>query len=128
MNIMEQKLSKAIKKVTKDFTAEKRKVARDSRLGRSAYARISSYSEPETTVKEAAFQVMEKAYMMASNDNTLPTKARQIMYSARPLVQTLVDKPFTSRYLQNQIEPFMAAFPELTADWDVIYDARGTLL
>jgi hypothetical protein len=35
-------------------------------------------------VKEAAFHVMEEAYMAASANGTLPANARQIYYAARP--------------------------------------------
>ena len=40
--------------------------------------------EPRTTQKEAAWQVMEAAYMAASAGDTLPAQARQIYYQARP--------------------------------------------
>jgi hypothetical protein len=36
------------------------------------------------TLRDAAFSVMEDAYMAASDGNTLPAKGRQIMYRARP--------------------------------------------
>ena len=34
--------------------------------------------EPRTTQKEAAWEVMEEAYMAASGNDTLPAMARQI--------------------------------------------------
>jgi hypothetical protein len=47
--------------------------------------------EPRTTQKEAAWQVMEEAYMAASAKDTLPALARQIFYQARPKVMALTD-------------------------------------
>jgi hypothetical protein len=61
----------------------------------------------------------------------LPANARQIFYAARTLVQGLLepgvelkDKYFTQVLLPD----FVAANPDLTGDWDVVYDARGHLL
>ena len=47
--------------------------------------------EPRTTQKEAAWEVMEAAYMAASGNDTLPATARQIYYQARPKIMALTD-------------------------------------
>ena len=47
--------------------------------------------EPRTTQKEAAWEVMEEAYMAASGNGTLPAMARQIYYQARPKIMALTD-------------------------------------
>ncbi|NJM13211.1 MAG: hypothetical protein HC889_16275, partial [Synechococcaceae cyanobacterium SM1_2_3] len=44
------------------------------------------------SVKAAAYQVMEAAYLKASSNGTLPANARQIMYVARPLIIELTGK------------------------------------
>jgi hypothetical protein len=82
-------------------------------------------------IKDACYEVMKEAYLKASADGTLPANARQIYYAARPLVQGLLgagidlkDKYFTQVLLPD----FMAENPDLVADWDVVYDARGHLI
>ena len=51
--------------------------ARWRRCARSGIGRVS--------IKDAAYEWMETAYLKASADNTLPANARQIMYALRPL-------------------------------------------
>ena len=46
----------------------------------------------KVTIKDAAFHVMEQAYLKASGGGTLPALARQIMYAARPIVQEMTGK------------------------------------
>src|SRR5262249_33995933 len=87
-------------------------------------------------IKEAAYRVMEEAYREVSENPSdpqqrLPANARQIMYKARPLVLALTggkcwkkSSSFTQGYLPN----FIREYPDLTADWDVVFDARGHLL
>jgi hypothetical protein len=81
------------------------------------------------TLVDAAYQVMEAAYLKASDDGKLPAKARQIMYAARPDILRLTgrdkfsDKDFTQKWLPN----YLAEHPKETADWNVVYDARGHL-
>jgi len=81
------------------------------------------------SVKEAAWQVMEAAYLKASSQGQLPANARQIMYAARPEIIRLTGKeqPWkNSQYFTQTLLPtFMEAHPDLTADWDVVFDARG---
>jgi hypothetical protein len=81
-------------------------------------------------IKEAARQVMPDAYRIASTDGTLPANARQIMYAARPAIleQTgktkLDDRYFTQGLLPDYIEEH----PEITANWDVVFDDRGSFI
>mgnify|MGYP001174113411 CR=1 FL=1 len=75
------------------------------------------------TVRDAAWDVMEEAYLKASGGGRLPAHARQVMYAARPAIQertgqTLSDQYFTQTLLPDYIE-------ETGADWNVVYDARG---
>jgi hypothetical protein len=80
------------------------------------------------SLKDAAWQVMEQAYMVVSDNNQLPANARQIMYVARPLIMALTGGKFwkhSSSYTQGALPDFVAANPELTKDWDVVFDARG---
>lgn len=79
------------------------------------------------SIKDAAFEAMEDAYLRASADGTLPANARQIMYAARPYIleRTGNAKLADAYFTQTLLPEFMDANPELTANWDVVYDARG---
>ena len=82
------------------------------------------------SIKDAAWQVMPAAYLEASTRKTLPANARQVMYAARGEIlrltgkQTLNDQYFTQILLPDYIE----AHPGITADWDVVFDDRGTFI
>jgi hypothetical protein len=82
------------------------------------------------TVIDAAALVMEEAYLKASDNGTLPAKARQIMYAARGRILELTGrKTFSDKHFTQQLLPdYLQDNPEETADWDVVYDARGHLL
>jgi hypothetical protein len=82
----------------------------------------------KASLKDAAWQVMEQAYLSVSDNNQLPANARQIMYVARPLIMALTGGKFwkhSSSFTQGALPDFIMANPELTKDWDVVFDARG---
>ena len=81
------------------------------------------------SVADAAWTVMEEAYLKASDNGTLPAKARQIMYAARGRILELTGlKKFSDKYFTQTLLPdYMQLNAEETVDWDVIYDARGHL-
>src|SRR5262249_69282 len=91
----------------------------------AAYRLLDKTDNP--SIKEAAWEVMEEAYMAASGDGELPANARQIMYAARPLILERIGRTqFGDKYFRQGLLPdFMEENPELTADWDVVFDARG---
>ena len=124
---IEEALQAQVERVTKRWTALKRKFRQE---GRKALREEQERRKVRVvTVKEAAWQVMEAAYLKASDQGRLPANARQIMYAARPWIIDLTGKaqPWTkSAYFTQVLLPgFMREHPELTADWDVIFDARG---
>ena len=130
---IEEALSKAVKTVTKKFTIQKKKANREDRLyDRQLEVLRKANKRAKITVKDAAFQVMEEAYMKASFNGRLPANARQVMYKARPLIIQLTGKPKPwandSYFTQTLLPDFQEANPELTASWDVVYDARGKLV
>jgi DNA topoisomerase VI subunit B len=91
--------------------------------------RLARRRERGMSKKDAAYEVIEKAYMEASDNGRLPATARQVYYPSRRMMLPLIkegedvnDNDFTQRLLPD----FMAAHPELTADWDVVFDDRGT--
>jgi hypothetical protein len=98
-------------------------------IRRAAGAAYRAMARPprRTTVKDAAWAVMEAAYLQASDAGTLPANARQIMYVARPyiLAVTGVDKLGDAYFTQILLPDFVAANPVLCANWDVVFDARG---
>jgi hypothetical protein len=99
------------------------------KAARQAHARAARPAR-SMSIKDAAWDVMEAAYLAASANNTLPANARQIMYAARGDIlrltgkETLNDHYFTQTLLPDYIE----AHPEETADWDVVFDDRGAFV
>src|ERR1700730_54840 len=64
--------------------------------------------------------------MKASDNGSLPAKARQIYYAARPLMLALTGKDTIDYgyFSQTLLVEFMKGSPEC-ADWDVVWDDRG---
>jgi hypothetical protein len=108
-----------VESVTKEWTKQRRAEERRA----SARWRRAYIGAPRYTVKDAAWHVMERAYLQASANDTLPATARQVMYAARPQIQNdtgrqLDDQYFTQTLLPDYIE-------EHGVDWDVVFDDRG---
>ena len=70
--------------------------------------------------------------MLASSNDTLPAHARQIFYSARPIIlekahdrhgDTLMLR--SEYFTQTLLPDYMNEHPSQTADGDVVFDARG---
>jgi hypothetical protein len=98
------------------------------KVARAAYKTIRS--SRDGLIKDAAWAVMEAAYLQASAGNTLPANARQIMYAARgPILEATGRETFDDAYFTQRLLPdFIAENPELTQAWDVVFDARGHLV
>lgn len=81
----------------------------------------------QISIKDAAWAFMEDAYLKASDGGKLPANARQIMYAARPpiLYLTGADKLDDAYFTQTLLPDFIVAHPQLCANWDVVFDARG---
>ena len=78
------------------------------------------------TIRDAAWSVLPQAYLKASSGGTLPAHARQVMYAARGEIQRLTGRQLDDQYFTQQLLPdYMNAHAEATADWDVVFDARG---
>jgi hypothetical protein len=122
-------LSKGLTKVTKKFVKEKR-IAAGRRSDHLSGWQISRFREPTLAeqLKPAAWQIMEQAYLLASDNGQLPANARQIMYAARPLMMTLTKGKCwekSSYFTQVLLPDYISEHPDKTANWDVVYDARG---
>lgn len=118
-------LIKGIEKVTAKWCKQKKS---EERRWSTPLRRRDVMTRTHTvTLKEVAFEVMEAAYLKASSGGTLPAHARQIMYAARGEIlqkadrDTLNDQYFT----QTLLPEYMRTYPERTASWDVVFDARG---
>jgi hypothetical protein len=105
------------KKWTKTAKAEERRPAsRSFRYSRMIQAKGVSF-------KDAAAQIMEKAYLKVSGPDRLPANARQIMYAARPHIQKVTGKQLDDNYFTQTLLPDYVT--ETGVTWDIVYDARG---
>ncbi len=125
-------LSAAIESVTKDFTKAKQRASRDGRLRLKQIEELIKHEKPaKISTKDAAYASMEEAYLKASGNNSFPANARQIMYAARPLVQKITGKasPWkaSAYFTQTLLPDYINEHPEMTENWDVVYDSRGKL-
>jgi hypothetical protein len=120
-----ERLREAVLAVTKDWAKQRKAEERDASAAFRRHERL--VRSRRVTIKTAAWEVMEQAYMAASNNDTLPANARQVMYPARPHIlertgkTTLDDDYFTQTLLPDYIT-------EQQVDWDVVYDDRGHLI
>src|SRR3974390_2660238 len=111
-----------VEAATGKWTRQKKSEERHPGMVRYRMSRMTR--EPRTSQKEAAWQVMDEAYMAASANGRLPAMARQIYYQARPKIMELTDDKqlaygyFSQTLLPNYIE-------EKGVSWKVVYDARG---
>ena len=84
-------------------------------------------------LKDAAWEVMEEAYLKASDNGELPrlpANARQVMYQARRMIAKMIGgEPIRAEYFLKTLLPdYIATHEEECADWDVVYDSRGDLV
>jgi hypothetical protein len=124
-----QALESAILKVSEDWKKAKQQADKEDRVTGRALERMRYRTIPKTTVREATFRVMERAYNHASSNGRYLANARQIMYAARPLVLELTDggiwrnsNYFTQTLLKDYIEIYEPAWVSR-----VVWDARGHL-
>jgi hypothetical protein len=111
-----------VETATRKWTRQKKSEERHPGMVRYRVSRMTK--EPRTTQKEAAWEVMEQAYMAASGNGTLPASARQIFYQARPKIMAMTeDKELQYGYFSQTLLPDY--IEDHGVDWDVVYDARG---
>ena len=106
---------KAIEAVTAKWAKQRRAEERDRNARLRRADAIKAVQTPrKRTLKEVAYEVMEQAYLRASGGGTLPAKARQIMYKARPLILAQIekDKFDDDHFTQTLLPDFMAQYPE----------------
>jgi hypothetical protein len=111
-----------VETATSKWTRQKKSEERHPGMIRYRASRMTR--EPRTTQKEAAWQILEEAYMAASGNGTLPALARQIFYQARPKIMAMTeDKELAYGYFSQTLLPDY--IEERGVDWNVVYDARG---
>jgi hypothetical protein len=111
--------------VTKRWTKQRKAEEKDASARRRRDERMIDRDRP-LNQKEAAAQVLEAAYMKASDNGQLPATARQIYYAARPRMLELTGKSTIdyNYFSQTLLIDFMAENEEC-ASWDVVWDDRG---
>ena len=130
-NIIEYALRDSITFVCKNFTKAKRKSARGERIRQNQLEKLCREEKPKkTTVKDAAYQVMEEAYRKTSGPRNLPVNVRQLYYAARPRILELTGKEkFDYGYFsQTLIQDYLDENQDKTENWDIVYDARGKFI
>jgi hypothetical protein len=109
--------------VTKEWTKQRKAEERDANARSNRIDRL--IRAHRVTTRDAAFQVMEDAYLKASTNGARPVNPRQIYYAARRqiLLATGQDQLNSSYFLQVLLRDYMEDYDCST--WDVIWDARG---
>jgi hypothetical protein len=111
-----------VETATSKWTRQKKSEERHPGMIRYRASRMTR--EPRTTQKEAAWEVLEAAYMAASGNGRLPALARQIYYQARPKIMAMTeDRELAYGYFSQTLLPDY--IEEHGVDWNVVYDARG---
>jgi hypothetical protein len=114
----------AVEAATRKWTRQKKSEERHPGMIRYRVSRMTK--EPRTSQKEAAWQIMEEAYMAASGNGTLPALVRQIFYQARHKIMAMTDdKELDYKYFSQVLVPDY--IEEHGVSWNVVYDARGHL-
>ena len=112
----------AVESATSKWTRQKKSEERHPGMIRYRASRMTR--EPRTTQKDAAWKILEQAYMAASGNDTLPALARQIFYQARPKIMAMTeDEELAYGYFSQTLLPDY--IEENAVDWNVVYDARG---
>ena len=115
---------KGIHKVTGKWCKQRK---REERVASARLNRASAMTRHRAMfIKDAAWLVMEQAYMKASSNGTLPAHARQIMYAARGEILQLAEQDCLkdNYFTQTLLPGYIDTHPEAQS-WDVVYDARG---
>jgi DNA topoisomerase VI subunit B len=111
----------AVLTVTKKWCHTRKQEEKHATQAERRYAKL--IRTRRISVKEAAYSVMERAWLKASAGATLPAKARQVMYAARQRIQEITGKPLSDDYFTQTLLPDYVA--ERGLDWDIVWDDRG---
>jgi hypothetical protein len=110
-----------------DRWAKQRKA--EIRDANARFRRADRMSRRDRPMKqtEASIRVMQKAYLTASANGTLPANPRQIYYAARPEMLRLTElREIRSDYFSQQLLiNYLNRYPGETARWNIAWDDRG---
>ena len=110
-----------LRSVTKQWSKQRKQEERQSSARAYRTERLlRSYRE---TIKDVAWDIMEKAYLTASTNDTLPATARQVMYAARPEIQHRTGRQLDDQYFTQALLPDY--IDEIGVQWDIVFDDRG---
>lgn len=116
-------LGSAFKNATKGWKTAKKRADRVSGHGLDHLR----HGTAGPSIRDAAFDVMEDAYLMASGNDRYLVNARQVMYAARPMVLKLtIGKLWASDtyFMQTILTDYLE---EYEPGWKIFWDARGHL-
>jgi hypothetical protein len=118
-------LDKAIMAAVTKGTATwaKQRKAEERHAAAEANRRWRLLRHHRVTIKEVAYEVMERAYMAASANGTLPATATQIMYAARGEIQERTGEQLNRQYFNQTLLPDY--MNDSRVEWDVVFDERG---
>ena len=113
----------AIRSVTKRWAKQRKAEERDANARARRWRSVGTRRD---TIKKLVFNLLPESYSAVSNNNRLPALARQLMYEVRRRLQTYTQEALEASYFTQTLLPrFMREYAGTTADWDVVYDARG---
>jgi len=102
---------RAVAKGTAKWAKQRKAEARHAAAMLHRRERLVRYHR--ITIKEVAWEVMEKAYMAASDNGRLPATATQVMYAARGEIQQRTGRQLDRQYFNQTL------LPEYLAEHDV---------
>ena len=113
-----------LKSLVKGATNKWRKLRQaEERSARARLNRRDRFRVRPTTLKEAAWRVMEQAYRAAAG-SLGQANPRQIFYKARPLILDITGKDYLdSKYFTQTL--LVDFINETGVDWDILWDDRG---
>jgi hypothetical protein len=111
-----------VKSGTKRWADQRKAEERHARARANRHDRLVRVRK--ATIKEVAYEVMQRAYMDASSNGTLPANARQIYYAARgEILERTGKENLDSQYFcQGLLVDYVR---ETGVDWDIVWDDRG---
>jgi hypothetical protein len=122
------KIIGAVQGVTAKWAKQRKREERTAAA--IANRRYAMTRRRSVSIRDAAFEVMDRAYLKASANGTLPALARQIMYAARPHIQAHADRELGQKFDQYFTQQLLPDYIEIynRADWNVVFDARGNFI
>jgi hypothetical protein len=121
------KIIGAVQGVTKKWAKQRKREDRNAAAAMNR--RYVMTRRRSVSIRDAAFDTMEAAYLKASANGTLPAHARQVMYAARAYIQRTADKELGQRFDQYFTQQLLPEYiEEYGVNWNVVYDARGNFI